>query len=180
MGESTLRQPGTVRRAYLDTFRAIACLLVFFYHWALNLQAGKIIFFGYNGVHLFLVLSGYLKLGGKLLEKLSSGNKWQVTLGYLKHRFLRIYPAYFVCLSVFVILRYVSGTNPPEALNILSRVGLYFNYLDMSDFFAIHAFGRWPSKFSFTWSCRWSPFLSWGSSRIGNRRRLCWESPSLS
>ena len=131
-------QAGTDRRPYLDSFRALACLLVFFYHSALNLQAGKIIFFGYNGVHLFFVLSGYL-LGGKLLEKLSSGNKWRVSLNYLKHRFLRVYPGYFVCLCVFILLRYFSGTNPPDALNILSRIGLYFNYLDMSDFFAINA-----------------------------------------
>lgn len=126
------------RRPYLDAYRALACLLVFFYHSALNIQAGKIVFFGYNGVHLFFVLSGYL-LGGKLLEKLSTEGKGQAILAYLKHRFLRIYPAYLVCLFVFVLLRYFSSTNPPYALEILSRIGLYFNYLDMTDMFAIHA-----------------------------------------
>ena len=75
----------TNRRPYLDSFRALACLLVFFYHAALNLQAGKIVFFGYNGVHLFFVLSGYL-LGRKLLEKLGSGNKRRVVLGYSYER----------------------------------------------------------------------------------------------
>jgi peptidoglycan/LPS O-acetylase OafA/YrhL len=91
------------RRPYLDAYRALACLLVFFYHSALNLQAGKIVFFGYNGVHLFFVLSGYL-LGGKLLERLSGGDRWWTIFVYLRHRFLRIYPAYFVCLCVFVLL----------------------------------------------------------------------------
>jgi peptidoglycan/LPS O-acetylase OafA/YrhL len=129
---------GANRRPYLDAYRALACLLVFFYHSALNLQAGKIVFFGYNGVHLFFVLSGYL-LGGKLLEKLSGDDKWWTIFVYLRHRFLRIYPAYFVCLCVFVLLRHFSGTNAPTVLDFLSRVGLYFNYLDMTDLFAIHA-----------------------------------------
>ena len=126
------------RRPYLDAYRALACLLVFFYHSALNLQAGKIVFFGYNGVHLFFVLSGYL-LGGKLLERLSGGDRWWTIFVYLRHRFLRIYPAYFVCLCVFVLLRHFSGTNAPSVADFLSRVGLYFNYLDMTDLFAIHA-----------------------------------------
>lgn len=138
MREIAQTQAGRNRRPYLDSFRALACLLVFFYHAALNLQAGRIVFFGYNGVHLFFVLSGYL-LGGKLLEKLGSGNKRRVVLRYLGDRFLRIYPAFFVCLLVFVLLRYFTGKNPPDVLDILSRVGLFFNYLDMSDFFAINA-----------------------------------------
>ncbi len=104
MREIAQTQAGRNRRPYLDSFRALACLLVFFYHAALNLQAGRIVFFGYNGVHLFFVLSGYL-LGGKLLEKLGSGNKRRVVLRYLGDRFLRIYPAFFVCLLVFVLLR---------------------------------------------------------------------------
>jgi peptidoglycan/LPS O-acetylase OafA/YrhL len=131
-------QAAVNRRPYLDAYRALACLLVFFYHSALNLQAGRIVFFGYNGVHLFFVLSGYL-LGGKLLERLSSGDRWWTIFVYLRHRLLRIYPAYFFCLCVFVLLRHFSGTNAPTVLDFLSRVGLYFNYLDMTDLFAIHA-----------------------------------------
>lgn len=139
MEQTAVISPAAVnRRRYLDAYRALACLLVFFYHSALNLQAGKIVFFGYNGVHLFFVLSGYL-LGGKLLEKLSSGDRWWTIFVYLRHRFLRIYPAYVVCLCVFVLLRHVSRTNAPSALDFLSRVGLYFNYLDMTDLFATHA-----------------------------------------
>ena len=34
------------RRAYLDAYQALACLLVFCYHSALNLQAGKIVWSG--------------------------------------------------------------------------------------------------------------------------------------
>jgi peptidoglycan/LPS O-acetylase OafA/YrhL len=138
MEEKVTNGSGINRRPYLDAYRALACLLVFFYHSALNIQAGKIVFFGYNGVHLFFVLSGYL-LGGRLLEKLAEGDKGRAIFVYLRHRFLRIYPAYFVCLCVFVLLRHFSGTNPPYVSEILSRVGLYFNYLDMTDFFAIHA-----------------------------------------
>ena len=136
--KAVTRQTVTNRRPYLDAYRALACLLVFFYHSALNLQAGKIVFFGYNGVHLFFVLSGYL-LGGKLLEKLSTSDRWWTIFVYLRHRFLRIYPAYFFCLCVFVLLRHFSGRNVPTVFDFLSRVGLYFNYLDMTDLFAIHA-----------------------------------------
>jgi peptidoglycan/LPS O-acetylase OafA/YrhL len=138
MGQTVQSRASPDRRPYLDAYRALACLLVFFYHSALNLQAGKIVFFGYNGVHLFFVLSGYL-LGGRLLERLSVGDKSWTIFVYLRHRFLRIYPAYFVCLCIFVLLRYLSDTSAPTMWDFLSRVGLYFNYLDMTDLFAIHA-----------------------------------------
>jgi peptidoglycan/LPS O-acetylase OafA/YrhL len=55
----------------------LACLLVFCYHSALNLQAGKIVWSGAT-VSTCFFLSGYL-LGGKLLEKLSAGDKrWTI------------------------------------------------------------------------------------------------------
>jgi peptidoglycan/LPS O-acetylase OafA/YrhL len=45
----------------------------------------------------------------------------------------------FVCLCSFMLLRHLSDTNAPSMWDFFSRVGLHFNYLDMTDLFAIHA-----------------------------------------
>ena len=58
--------------------------------------------FGWIGVDLFFVLSGYL-IGGQLLAPLARGNK--INLGrFFSRRVLRIMPAYFVVLAVYFSL----------------------------------------------------------------------------
>jgi peptidoglycan/LPS O-acetylase OafA/YrhL len=63
---------------------------------------GRIDRFGWIGVDLFFVLSGYL-IGGQLLAPLARGN--QIDLGrFFARRVLRIMPAYFVVLAVYFLL----------------------------------------------------------------------------
>lgn len=63
---------------------------------------GRIDRFGWIGVDLFFVLSGYL-IGGQLLASLARGNK--INLGrFFARRVLRIMPAYFVVLAVYFLL----------------------------------------------------------------------------
>jgi len=91
------RQPG------LDLLRALAIIVVVIYHAALFgfKLPSRIDRFGWIGVDLFFVLSGYL-IGGQLLAPLARGN--EISLGrFFARRVLRIMPAYFVVLAVYFL-----------------------------------------------------------------------------
>lgn len=86
------RQPG------LDLLRALAIIVVVFYHaglfgFALPNRAHR---FGWVGVDLFFVLSGYL-IGGQLLKQMRLRT-------FFARRALRIMPAYFVVLAIYALL----------------------------------------------------------------------------
>lgn len=63
---------------------------------------GRVTRFGWIGVDLFFVLSGYL-IGGQLLAPLARGQPIKLGRFFLR-RVLRILPAYFVILAVYFLL----------------------------------------------------------------------------
>ena len=93
-----------VRLPGLDLLRALAIIVVVVYHAALFgfKLPGRVDRFGWIGVDLFFVLSGYL-IGGQLLAPLARDQR--IKLGrFFTRRALRIMPAYFVVLAIYFLL----------------------------------------------------------------------------
>jgi peptidoglycan/LPS O-acetylase OafA/YrhL len=91
------RQPG------LDLLRALAIIVVVIYHAGIMgfPLPNRVHRWGWIGVDLFFVLSGYL-IGGQLLVELARTE--HVNLGrFYARRALRIMPAYFVILAIYFL-----------------------------------------------------------------------------
>src|SRR5947209_5941345 len=92
------RQPG------LDLLRALAILVVVIYHAGIMgfPMPGRVHRWGWIGVDLFFVLSGYL-IGRQLIGRLARGRRIH-RRRFFARRTLRIMPAYFVVLAIYIFL----------------------------------------------------------------------------
>ena len=84
---------------YIQTLRAIAVLMVFFYHLNINIFSK-----GYLGVDIFFVISGYV-ITKQLEERFFINNKLEIKKFFLK-RILKIVPVYFFIITI-VFLTFV-------------------------------------------------------------------------
>jgi peptidoglycan/LPS O-acetylase OafA/YrhL len=93
-------KPENLNRQYypvLDGIRGCAILLVIFYH---NFGFINYFFFGWLGVDLFFVLSGYL-ITDILLKTLGTKNYLR---NFYMRRILRIFPLYYLSLIFFLLI----------------------------------------------------------------------------
>ncbi|MEX6687982.1 acyltransferase [Danxiaibacter flavus] len=102
----------------LDHLRAFAICYVFFYHyggifahpdWVLSLAE-----FGWTGVDLFFVLSGYL-ISSQLFEKIAKAKKISLKEFFIK-RFFRIIPAYLVIVVLYFLFPLLREREAPAPL----------------------------------------------------------------
>ena len=85
----------------LDTLRALAIVLVMVFHlgWRLSESFAPVARFGWMGVDLFFVLSGYL-IGSQLLRPVRSGQGVSLP-GFYRNRAYRILPVYLAVLALY-------------------------------------------------------------------------------
>jgi peptidoglycan/LPS O-acetylase OafA/YrhL len=89
--------------AGLDTLRALAIVVVMFFHLRgfLPQSARPAAAFGWMGVDLFFVLSGYL-IGGQVLRPVARGERMSLREFY-RRRAYRILPAYLAVLALYAV-----------------------------------------------------------------------------
>lgn len=91
----------------LDHLRAIAIIMVFFYHYPI-VSGGQpswlpgLVRFGWTGVDLFFVLSGFL-IASQLFDQIRKAESISLRDFFLK-RFFRIIPAYWVTLAIYFLV----------------------------------------------------------------------------
>ncbi|HEX7157377.1 MAG TPA: acyltransferase [Edaphobacter sp.] len=90
----------------LDTLRAFAVVVVILYHLTifgeLPMRILPVTYFGWMGVDLFFVLSGFL-IGQQVLKPYVSGGRFSIGEFYVRRAY-RILPAYFAVLSVYFLV----------------------------------------------------------------------------
>ena len=112
---------------HLDTLRALAVLLVFLFH------INKDFFgFGYIGVDIFFVISGYV-ISQSLIQKKYSTNKIGFLEFYTK-RILRLFPSLLVMIVIFFIL-YLILVNYGDVDLRLNFKSSIFSLLGLSNFY---------------------------------------------
>ena len=116
-------------RPEIDGLRAIAILLVIFYHAELTIFKDNIFQSGFIGVDIFFVISGYL-ITSIILKELLVNNKF--SFGYFyERRARRLLPAlFFVMLLTFPLawLYLLPGDFLDYSKSILYSVGFSSNF----------------------------------------------------
>ena len=88
-------------RADVQGLRALAVIAVIAFHLDLPVKSG------FLGVDVFIVVSGYV-ITGLLLREIKSSSRIRV-FRFFKRRFLRLFPAHVVMLSVTLLLFLLVG-----------------------------------------------------------------------
>jgi len=126
----------------LDIFRSIAVIMVLLSHsrfgmndsYPLNLPFGT---FGFYGVELFFVLSGFL-IGSIFINEFTISNTYHALFTFWKRRWFRTLPNYYLFLSINIII----------AIYFKEEIGNLFKFL----FFFQNTLEPRPLFFRESWS----------------------------
>lgn len=122
----------------LDGVRAIAILLVMTFH-------ADITYFGWTGVQLFFVLSGYLIIGILWKEKFNPGSLSYKFKRFWTRRSLRIFPLYFGFIFLLALSYFL--------FNFPATFADYYPYLLTYTFnYSLHLPEKQGPFFTFLWS----------------------------
>ncbi len=110
------------RAKYIDGLRGVAAIMVVIFHYA-QLTPNSSAFFaiGSYGVHIFFIISGYVIM--------YSARTKMNAMTFLKNRFIRVYPTYFVCLSISIFLLCISGNYSGSVLALGSNYLFFHKFL---------------------------------------------------
>lgn len=128
----------------LDGLRGIAILLVVFYH---NFGFIKYFFFGWLGVDLFFVLSGFL-ITDILLNTV---NKPGYFKNFYAKRILRIFPLYYLSLILFLLVLPRINGFPLDFSFYIDHQWWYWTYLQ-NWFVIFHNVGYTTTAIQHYWS----------------------------
>lgn len=126
----------------LNHLRAFAIISVFLFHYRMFAHptwVDTIAGFGWTGVDLFFVLSGYL-IASQLFNKIKKGEYISITEFYIK-RFFRIIPAYLFIVTLYFV---IPATHEREVLAPL------WKYLSFTQNFNLDL--HFQGTFSHAWS----------------------------
>jgi len=132
----------TLRLHGLDHLRALAIIMVFMFHYnhgEFPVWMNVFSSFGWTGVDLFFVLSGYL-IASQLFKHISKGYDFSIKDFYIR-RFFRIVPLYALALLIYFLVPAFSQRYGPSPL---------WKYLTFTQNFGLHP-GLYPS-FTHAWS----------------------------
>jgi peptidoglycan/LPS O-acetylase OafA/YrhL len=132
------------RLVFIDGLRGIAVLLVVLFHsWIFTGATGASgwnpLYYGYTGVHLFLVLSGFC-----VYWPFARGKSMSLKQ-YMERRLYRIAPPYFIAVALWTICAVIAGQfhlpfpeNPNAAINIGLARSLILHALFLHNLFPNH------------------------------------------
>ncbi len=113
----------------LDHLRALAILFVFLFHYP-SLELPNIVNFGWTGVDLFFVLSGFL-ISFQLFSQINRGQKISLKEFFIK-RFFRILPSFWVTVCIYFFIPFFREKEllPPiwKFLTFTQNIGLDLKY----------------------------------------------------
>jgi len=114
----TFANPNHTKLYGLDHLRTLAIALVFFFHYGNVFASPKWVTdlckFGWTGVDLFFVLSGYL-ISSQLFATIAKGNNISFKTFFIK-RFFRIIPAYMVVVAIYFCFPAARERSTPAPL----------------------------------------------------------------
>jgi len=140
--ESEERPPKAHRLLELDGLRAFAIFPVILYHCYPDHGLLRMIGpWGWAGVDLFFVLSGYL-ITGILLKTVHKPNYYK---NFFARRTIRIFPLYYLCLAVFMIATKLTG---PAAWKSMQEWGGWPWFVFFVGNVRIGWVNMWPPIFS--------------------------------
>ncbi|MEM7763810.1 MAG: acyltransferase [Pseudomonadota bacterium] len=149
--------------AALDGLRGFAVLLVMVYHYGLERQQHVDWFidmtqFGWVGVDLFFVLSGFL-ITGILLETRKQDGYFKK---FLVRRFVRIWPLYYGVLFLFFVVAPLVTSNLPDDLATMGEKQAWFWLYAANWLFAIEGgFNETPGGYFWSLAVEEQFYLFW-------------------